>query len=517
MKNSNWIVASVLPCALASVASASIIYVDENSTGPVHDGTTWCSAFTTLDAGLAAAVAGDTIRVADGLYTPDPTGLIDPRAATFHLKSDVTISTNYAGCGAINPDARDPANFTSYIRGDPFRDDNTTGNTSNNSYHVMTAASIGGAALDGLYVDAGRADNPLATDALNGAGLLAIDSSLSASSCIFQGNEAVDSVSGTLGRGGSVYARRSKLTFKSCLFRESISGEKGGGLYSESSSIAHLSSTFAACITNGQGGGCFSDGRSNVYVDDGWFLVCSANDAGGGMYNNGATALVVGTQFQSSWANNGGAVYDHNARADFVNTRFWPANQVNNDGACIYNTGSVTTLMNCLLAGNDAGNLGGGIVNNNAKFSVTNCTIADNTAGAGAAGIELFGGVGGSVTNSILWNNSTSGLINESTQIRVALGTSLSLNYSDVTGLTGGLGGVGNIGANPLFVAPGSGDYRISGGSPCRNTGNNAAIPSDIADLDGDLNVLEQTPLDLDLALRIQGGLNVDMGAYEAP
>jgi hypothetical protein len=332
--------------------------------------------------------------------------------------------------------------------------------------------------------------------------------------CIFQGNEATTWTG--IGRGGSVYARRSKLYFKACLFRESIAGEKGGGLYSESSSIVHAGSTFAACITDGQGGGCYTDENSSVYISGGWFLVCSAIDSGGGMYNYGATSLVVNTQFQSSWADKGGAIYGHKASADFVNVLFWPYNNASTDGGCMYNRGGTTTLMNCLLAGNNAGGIAGGIASNNAKLSVTNTTITDNTAGSGAAGIDMFGGTGGSVSNSILWNNSTLGVVNEGTQIRVGLGTSLSIDYTDVDGWTGALGGVGNFGANPLFVAPGSSDYHLGFGSPCINAGNNAMLPSDIADLDGDANVLEATPLDLDLTTRIQN-LVVDQGPYETP
>jgi hypothetical protein len=513
-----------LPFALAAILSStaaaapSIIYVDEHATGPVHDGTTWCTAFKTLYQGIAASTAGDTVRVAGGLYTPDASLLPDPRLGTFTLKDGVRIEGAYAGCGAPNPDARDPANDTSFIRGDPLRDDDITGDVSNNSYHVITANAVSATTvLDGLYIDGGRAANPLVVDALNGAGMLCINASPTVVNCIFQGNEAQSSSSGLDGRGGSVYARGSKPHFTGCLFRESIAGERGGGVYSERSSILYDDCFFAACITNGLGGGAYNDERSYAYVFDSRFLVCSANDGqGGGLYNYGATVLVARSSFQSSYAHDGAGVYDRKAHVDFVNCSFWSYNHASNDGGCIYGDGSPTTLMNCLLGDNQAVNLGGGIVHHDAKLAVTNCTIAQNTAGAGAAGIELFGAGGATVTNTILWKNSTAGTINESTQIRAALGTPLNLNYSDVTGLTGGLGGVGNIGLDPLFVASGSGDFRLGLGSPCRNAGSNAAIPSDIADLDGDGNLLEPTPLDLDLNLRVQS-LIVDMGAYESP
>lgn len=501
---------------LSAQLSASTIYVDEFASGPVHDGTSWCTAYTTLWAALAAANAGDVIKVAGGLYTPEPILFGDPRSATFKLKSNVRIEGAYAGCGAINPDARDYANDTSYIRGDPVRDDHIIGDTSNNSYHVLTAASIAGAELDGLYIDGGRADNAGVIDGSNGAGVLSRKSSFKAVNCIFQGNEAIDWPVGLTGRGGSVYAGRSKLHFVDCLFRESIAGERGGGIYSESSTLIYDDCTFAACISGGDGGGAFNDSFSYAEIRGAWFLVCAATGNGGSLHNDGATALVVSSRFQGSNAVYGAGVFSKAAKLDLVNCEFVWFNSASNDGGALYGSGTTTTLMNCLITGNQAGGVGGAIAHSEAKLVVTNSTIEGNTAGSGAAGIDLSSAAGAKVTNTILWNNSTGGVVSEATQIATSGGATLSLNYCDVSGLTGLLGGLGNIGLDPLFIAPGALDYRLGPGSPCRNAGNNAALPSDLADLDGDSNLLEATPLDLDLVARIQA-LIVDMGAYEAP
>ena len=52
----------------------------------------WCKAATSLQDVLKSAGLNDTIKVADGTYWPDPTGLADPRDATFRLPSTrVTI------------------------------------------------------------------------------------------------------------------------------------------------------------------------------------------------------------------------------------------------------------------------------------------------------------------------------------------------------------------------------------------------------------------------------------------
>ena len=62
--------------------------------------------------------------------------------------------------------------------------------------------------------------------------------------------------------------------------------------------------------------------------------------------------------------------------------------------------------------------------------------------------------------------------------------------------------GEGNIDADPLFVDPDGtdddpntwqdNDYRLRGGSPCIDAGNNLAVPFDVADLDGDGDVMER-------------------------
>ncbi|MFQ5807169.1 MAG: hypothetical protein ACE5I3_12040, partial [Phycisphaerae bacterium] len=100
----------------------------------------------------------------------------------------------------------------------------------------------------------------------------------------------------------------------------------------------------------------------------------------------------------------------------------------------------------------------------------------------------------------------------------------------------GGYDGIGNIDADPLFVDPDGpdndpntwedNDYRLSVGSPCIDAGDNDAVPPDIADLDGDGDVDEPIPFDLDGNPRFvdDPGMPdsgngtppiVDMGAYE--
>jgi hypothetical protein len=85
------------------------------------------------------------------------------------------------------------------------------------------------------------------------------------------------------------------------------------------------------------------------------------------------------------------------------------------------------------------------------------------------------------------------------------------------TCIQGGWTGAGsnNINADPLFVDPDNGDFRIAIGSPCIDAGDNTAVPVDItADLAG-------SPRFIDNIITPDTGIGtppiVDMGAYEAP
>jgi hypothetical protein len=97
------------------------------------------------------------------------------------------------------------------------------------------------------------------------------------------------------------------------------------------------------------------------------------------------------------------------------------------------------------------------------------------------------------------------------------------ISYCDVQG---GWEGVGNIDADPLFVDPDNGDYRLSPGSPCIDAGDNMAVPPDELDLDDDGDTGEPIPYDLDGNPRFIDDPDtedtgygeppvVDMGAYE--
>lgn len=213
-------------------------------------------------------------------------------------------------------------------------------------------------------------------------------------------------------------------------------------------------------------------------------------------------------------------------------------------GLCIVDANVL--CLNCVIAGNSTQVQGGGLLLHNSTANMINCLIADNSAidGAGIASMRNSSvtitnttfagnnalGMGGAVfaqgtdnlviNNSILWQNAGG-------EIDLDFYTNIAVNYSDVMG--GWPSGTGNLDADPLFSVFDPNDswtvnrYQLSTNSPCSDAGDNASVPADSEDLDGDGDFLEPVPMDLDGTSRFVdneevqdgGGDVVDMGAYE--
>ncbi len=323
----------IAACTLVAwtAQAQTILYVDQNAPGPVHDGWTWCTAFTDLQDALTPANYNVIIRVADGTYTPDRgTGV---RTTAFQLKNTVKLEGGYAGCAASNPKARDIARFETILSGDLARNDVggfDDPSRDDNCYHVVTAYEIDETAiLDGFTVVSGSAEpNDV------GGGLGYSSASPKVADCTFRNNF------GAL-YGGAVGGSSGEPVFTNCTFVGN-QAEAGGAVFS------HLSGpTFVACRFIGNDGG-----------------------AGGGAY----------LSFQS-----GGTLVD----CSFI------GNEAEVGGALwAIQSGSLATLS-CMFTGNRATEGGGAIFLSSDALRVSGCTFSANTAPVGdtlfcAAGGSLW-------------------------------------------------------------------------------------------------------------------------------
>ncbi|MCH7798723.1 MAG: hypothetical protein IID28_09820 [Planctomycetes bacterium] len=283
----------------------------------------------------------------------------------------------------------------------------------------------------------------------------------------------------------------------------------GGGMLNAGSSPTVTNCSFIG--NTGAGGGMYNTDNSSPTVTNCTFSGNTATGFGGGMLSEGSSSpTVINCTFSGNTAPGGGGMANTNSSPTVTNCAF-TGNTAGNGGG-MANDGASPTVTNCSFIENTASSNGGGMANLSSNPTVTNCTFSGNSAVRGGGMANLSSNP--TVTNCILWGDSPEEIVASGTPI---------VTYSDVQG---GWPGTGNIDADPLFVDPDNGDFRLSPGSPCIDAGNNWGLPQDTTDLDGDGDTRELTPWDLDGNPRFNADpadfdpgcgvpVVVDMGAYE--
>ncbi len=475
------------------------------------------SGYPTIQMRIDDAVEGDTVLIPDNIYAGPGNTEIDFRGKAITLRSEGGPDNCIVDC------EHDGRGFI---------------------FHEGEGAD---SVLDGLAIMNG--------DAGHGGAIYCFGGHPTITNCLIVGNRAANG-------GGVCFVGYNHATLVDCVVTENQASRSGGGV----SCRSYSHPTIANCIIEAntadyRGGGLASEYDSSPRVIDCSIRANVSDHAGGGIGCDYGNAVIGDcTVMDNVTRLFGGGISCEDGTTTVLNCEI-TGNVVSHwDGGGIYCRGDAI-ILNCTISGNaasrfhgggvhfargngllansqvteNAARYGGGVsCNGEATPSIGNCTIAGNSGryggglyGAGLSDILL--------ANSILWDNAATTAGNEIALEEPNWPATLTVLYSDVQGGETAAfiaenctlnWGPGNIDADPLFVDPGEGDYRLAAGSPCIDAGCNWAVPSDVADLDEDGDTDEITPLDLEGEGRFFDDPDtpdtgcghtpiVDMGAYE--
>lgn len=313
--------------------------------------------------------------------------------------------------------------------------------------------------------------------------------------CTFRGNKA---------SGGAAIWANGTLVVRGSTFTNNA-GATSGAVQAASATIEDSTFSGNSAInvngaTSAVGGGLRASGTVKLKrVSFSSNSVSAGNTSSGGAFfcGSGCAATLVDVSFHANTAFGLGATSTYGS------------------GGAIFFDGTSLSLSDCQFTLNRTRVNGGAIANgalSSSTLVVTNSTFYGNAAESGSGGAIYNYSGPSTFLNSIFWGNTA---FVQGNQVFNNGGATSTVRACDVQG-SGFNGTNGNIDQDPLFVstATGSLDLRLGTGSPCIDHGANADLPVDALDLDGDGNLTEPLPLDIDGLARVQN-VTVDIGAHE--
>lgn len=272
------------------------------------------------------------------------------------------------------------------------------------------------------------------------------------------------------GDGGGFFFNNNRLDVSNCLFEGNSTGAGAGGMYS----VSNDSSIFSSCDFLGNsaanGGAVYFEYGAAAQLLNCNFIGNTALAGGAMVTFNESYPRLVDCLFEYNTATQwGGGALDSWSSTVEIDGCTFRNNSSNTYGGGANFGGSTATISNTVFQSNDALTNGGGIHCNYASVTATNCTLVDNEAVNGAG---LYCGVSSyaTVENTII-AFSTGG----ASMVGLEEGFA-TISCSDFYGNLDGdwvgdfadqLGMNGNFSADPVFCDLGLGDFSLDHISPC--------------------------------------------------
>jgi len=279
------------------------------------------------------------------------------------------------------------------------------------------------------------------------------------------------------------------------------STDYGGGVYCTSTRplLHHL--MIDGCTATNNGGGLYTTRDAEVIMHDAFIQNCSAGTGGGGVtcYFSAVTTLenVVITDNEAN-SYGGGVQCSQSAEIVLRNCLVENNSSGSMGGGCFSYENATMTLENCVVKGNNSGSTGGGFQSYHTNLIIDHTLITENNSGGSGEAVDARisqNNVLQLINSTIVDNDNSSSLIywqggafsvtntiitkvGEERPNMQLDGGACSVSYSDIFGgeeLFQGAAnlewGDGNFDETPRFEDPENGNYELSPGSPCIDTG----------------------------------------------